>query len=55
MSMDKPYRLGAISSDKETVYTLGAKLDKKEKEVNIKEGNTNYYFRIIEEARQLDV
>jgi hypothetical protein len=54
MSMDKPYRIGAISSDKETVYILGAKLDKKEKEVNIKEGTTNYYFRIIEEARRLD-
>lgn len=54
MSMDKPYRLGAISSDKETVYTLGAKLDKKEKEVNIKEGTANYYFQIIEEARQLN-
>jgi hypothetical protein len=55
ISMDKPYRLGAISSDKETVYSLGAKLDKKEKEVNIKEGTTDYYFRIIEEARRLDV
>jgi hypothetical protein len=55
MSIDKPYRLAAISSDKETVYTLGAKLDKKEKELNIKEGTTNYYFKIIEEARELDV
>lgn len=54
MSMDKPYRLDAISSDKEIVYTLEAKLDKKEKEVNINEGTTNYYFRIIDEARQLN-
>ena len=51
ISIDKPNRLGVISSDKETIYALGAKLDKREKEVNIKEGTTNYYFRVIEEAR----
>jgi hypothetical protein len=53
ISNNKPYRIGAISTDKETVYSLGAKLDKKEKDVGINERDPNYYFRIINEARQL--
>jgi hypothetical protein len=53
ISNDKPYRIGAISTDKETVYSLGAKLDKTEKDTGINERTSNYYFRIINEARQI--
>ena len=48
--MDKAYRICAVYSEKETVQMLGAKLDKKEKDVGINESKPKYYFRIIEEG-----
>jgi hypothetical protein len=43
------------SSDKEIVSTLGAKLDKREKDAKISGRTADYYFQIIDEARQLEV
>ena len=53
ISKDKPYRICAISTDKETVHSIGAKLDRKEKDAKINERTPDYYFKIINEARQL--
>jgi hypothetical protein len=53
ISNDKPYRIGALSTDKDTVYTIGTNLDRKEKDAKINERTTSYYFMIIKEARQL--
>lgn len=39
ISNDKPYRICALSTDKETIYTVGTKLDKKEKEPKLMNEN----------------
>jgi hypothetical protein len=53
VSNDKPYRLCAITADKDTVDMYGSQLELKEKETNISERIPNYYNLIIEEAKKM--
>ena len=51
----QPYTIGAIASEKETVEKLGSELEEKEKDNKIDSKAPNYYYRIIEEARKMEL
>jgi hypothetical protein len=49
-SVEQPYSICAIASDKQAVENYGSRLDKIQKDFNINTAATDGYYRIIDEA-----